>query len=459
MSGRVVNGGGPADTDVRGYFSELVTWANSRLTGNEILTCYLAAENSSFVRFNHNLIRQAGTVTQRRLTLDLIAGTRHASGSLQLSQDGEIDRAAVGSMIDRLREQRRAMPEDPYLAVSTDNPSTEQGAERSPRSDDRSAAAVVDEIQAVAGSRDLVGIYADGAVHHGFASSLGQRNWYQADTFNFDWSFYIEGDKAVKNSYGGQAWNSEAFAAKVAAASRQLESLAKPAIDLKPGRYRTYLSPTAVQQLLQIIAWGGFGLKAHRTKQTPLLQMAADGARLHPSVRLAEDTAGGTGPNFQEQGFVRPEGVTLIDDGRLADQLVSPRSAVEYGVATNGASNFEQPMAMAMTPGTLETNQVLDELGTGLLVGNLWYLNFSDRTACRTTGMTRFATFWVEGGEIVAPANVMRFDDTIYNLLGNKLVGLTDSAETLLDASTYQARSTASARLPGAVVEEMAFTL
>ena len=445
----------PHGDDVRTYFSELVTWANGRLSADEILTCYLAAEDSNFVRFNRNLIRQAGSVTQRSLTVDLIAGTRHASGVLQLSQDQQMDRAAVGSLIERLREQRRVLPADPHLAVSTDNPSTEEIA----AAGDRDPASVIDEIQTVAGGRDLVGIYADGAIHHGFASSLGQRNWYQSNTFNFDWSFYLHGDKAVKNTYGGHAWDSDAFSAKVNAANHQLESLARPAIDLEPGRYRTYLSPTAVQQLLRIVAWGGFGLKAHRTRQTPLLQMAVDGETLHPSIQLSENTAGGTGPNFQEQGFLRPDEVVLIDSGRLADQLVSPRSGREYGVATNGATNFEQPMSMALGPGSLPTEGVLDELGTGLLVGNLWYLNFSDRTACRTTGMTRFATFWVEGGEVVAPANVMRFDDTIYNLLGHKLVGLTDSPETLLDPSTHLARSTASARLPGALVEEMAFTL
>jgi len=219
-------------SDVRSYFSDLVTWANARLTADEILTCYLAAEDSNFVRFNRNLIRQAGSVSQRRLTLDLIAGNRHASGSIQLSQDQDMDRAALASMIDGLREQRRVTPEDPYLAVSTDNPSTEYVS----MADGRDPGSVVDEIQTVAGSRDLVGIYADGTVNHGFASSLGQRNWYQTDTFNFDWSFYLHGDKAVKNSYGGLGWDSTAFAAKVDAATHQLESLSRPALDLKPGR-------------------------------------------------------------------------------------------------------------------------------------------------------------------------------------------------------------------------------
>ncbi len=443
-------------TGAQTYFNELATWANGRLSGHELLTCHLAAEDSNFVRFNRNLIRQAGSVSQCRLTVDLIAGSRHASGSLQLSRDSEMDRAALAAMIDDLREQRRALPEDPYLVVSTDNPSTEEVV----GGDGRDSASVIDEIQTVARDRDLVGIYADGVVHHGFASSLGQRNWYQSDTFNFDWSFYLHGDKAVKNDYGGRTWDSAAFAAKVETASRQLDSLARPAIDLKPGTYRTYMTPTAVDQLVGAVAmWGGFGVKAHRTKQSPLLRMATDDATLHPSIRLQEDTAGGSGPNFQEQGFIRPPQVTLIDEGRLADRLVSPRSSQEYAVVTNGAAGHECPESLALSPGSLPTDRIMEELGTGLFVGNLWYLNFSDLTACRTTGMTRFATFWVKDGEVVAPANVMRFDDTVYNLLGDKLVGLTDSTETLLSSQTYGGRSTDSARLPGALVEDMAFTL
>jgi predicted Zn-dependent protease len=73
--------------------------------------------------------------------------------------------------------------------------------------------------------------------------------------------------------------------------------------------------------------------------------------------------------------------------------------------------------------------------------------------------MTRFATFWVEGGRIVAPAVPLRFDDSIYRLLGDKLAALTKRRELLLDTSTYGERSTASALLPGALVEALRFTL
>ena len=35
--------------------------------------------------------------------------------------------------------------------------------------------------------------------------------------------------------------------------------------------------------------------------------------------------------------------------------------------------------------------------------------------------MTRFATFWVEDGVIQSPLEVMRFDETIYRMLGENL--------------------------------------
>jgi predicted Zn-dependent protease len=151
--------------------------------------------------------------------------------------------------------------------------------------------------------------------------------------------------------------------------------------------------------------------------------------------------------------------VTLIADGRLADALVSPRSAKEYGLAINGTDAGERPEALEMAPGALEEGQALAALGTGLYVSNLWYLNFSDRPAGRITGMTRFATFWVEGGRIVAPVGPMRFDDSIYRMLGENLVELTRERKLVLDPSTYGERSTASARLPGALLRALRFTL
>jgi predicted Zn-dependent protease len=151
--------------------------------------------------------------------------------------------------------------------------------------------------------------------------------------------------------------------------------------------------------------------------------------------------------------------VTLIENGKLADALVSPRSAKEYGLQTNAADGRESPESLELAAGTLAEDAILKALDTGLYISNLWYLNFSDRPAGRITGMTRFATFWVEDGRIVAPVKPMRFDDSIYRILGDNLIDLTRSRELLLDPSTYGERSTSSARLPGALLSSMRFTL
>ena len=77
----------------------------------------------------------------------------------------------------------------------------------------------------------------------------------------------------------------------------------------------------------------------------------------------------------------------------------------------------------------------------------------------RMTGMTRFATFWVEDGQIIAPVNTMRFDDSVYSLLGSQLEALTVEREWLVSASTYDQRQTASNLLPGALVKTLTLTL
>jgi predicted Zn-dependent protease len=164
-------------------------------------------------------------------------------------------------------------------------------------------------------------------------------------------------------------------------------------------------------------------------------------------------------PNFQGAGFIKPDQVTLIEAGSFHHCLVSPRSAKEYGVPTNGASNGETPQSLDMAAGDMPRQDVLQRLDTGVYINNVWYLNYSDRSACRMTGMTRFATFWVEHGVIQAPLNVMRFDESLYRMLGEHLLGLTSERELILNTSTYHQRSTGSSRVPGALVEDFNFTL
>jgi len=437
------------------YFYTLADAITALLKGDEVYTCTFRGEDSDFVRFNRSAVRQAGTVAQRFVNLDLIQGQRHAAADVALAGDLEEDRGRLAQAVAALREQLPYLPEDPHLLYATEvHSSVQAGANRLPDS----AAAVAAVLEAGRG-QDLVGFYAAGCIYAGFANAFGQRNWFASYSFNCDWSLYYQADKAVKTAYAGVVWEPEEFARKVDTAAAQLEQLQQAPRTIPPGRYRVYVAPAALDDILHTLAWGGFGLKDHRTKQTTLLKMVEEGAHLHPAVTLRENTRDGVAPNFQGAGFIKPDQVTLIEAGVFRNCLVSPRSAKEYGVPTNAASGRETPQSLEMAAGDMPRQEVLQRLDTGVYMNNVWYLNYSDRSACRMTGMTRFATFWVEHGVIQAPLNVMRFDESIYRMLGEHLLGLTAERELVLNTSTYHQRSTGSSRVPGALIDDFNFTL
>ncbi len=144
-----------------------------------------------------------------------------------------------------------------------------------------------------------------------------------------------------------------------------------------------------------MIGWGGYGLKRHKTKGTSLLKMQS-GATLNEAVSIAENTREGIAPNFTSAGFIKPDRVNLITRGKLDQLLVSPRSAREYSAAPN-ADMHESPESLDVSAGEIDSADVLARLDKGVYINTLWYLNYSDRPACRITGMTRFATFLGRG--------------------------------------------------------------
>jgi predicted Zn-dependent protease len=212
-------------------------------------------------------------------------------------------------------------------------------------------------------------------------------------------------------------------------------------------------------ELLGTLSWSGFGAQARRTGTSSLSRLADGDAQLHERVTLTEDTAHGIAPGFTADGWAKPAAVSLVAAGRAASTLNSPRSARQYGLEANGAIAQETPESLHLAAGTLAEADVLGALGTGLYVSNLWYLNYSDRQACRMTGMTRFACFWVEDGKLAAPLPVMRFDDSFFRMMGEGLIDLTDRAEHIPESATYRERQLSSVTTPGALVEGWRLTL
>ena len=446
--------------DGENYFADFANGLKGRLRGREQFTCEYAAEQSDFIRFNHGRIRQAGHVDQAYATLRLIDekpdGRRQASITLTLSGHVADDLANGERALASLRGVVPDLAVDPLLTLETDG-FTSRTVRLGNLPPGIEMAAAVTELGV---GHDLVGFLATGPMQRGFASSFGHHNWHEVSNFNFEWSLYYEADKAAKTSYAGFEWHPDVLRGKIIRAANDLAVLRQPAKQIDPGAYRVYLAPMALREIVGNMTWGGFSAKARATRTSPLQKLYDGQATLSPLVSISEHTAGGLMPIVQSDGFRRPDHVDLIDRGRPASLLASPRTAREYGLAPNGAeTDDETPQSLDMAAGTVAQDHVLRELGTGLCINNLWYLNYSDRMNCRLTGMTRFATFWVENGEAVAPTSVMRFDDSVYRMLGDHLTGLTAAREFIPESGTYQSRSSGSMRLPGAFIDGFRFTL
>ncbi|WP_028631226.1 TldD/PmbA family protein [Metapseudomonas resinovorans] len=440
--------------DAESRFTALAESLGASLQAGEDFSLWYSAEESEFIRFNKAQVRQAGHVTQAIGRVRLIRDDRSAEIAVTLSGDLESDRRHLAEGLVQLRLVIGQLPPDPYLQL--------ERAAWHRRATDETAlpdcASVLAEIDAVANGLDLVGIYASGPLYRGFANSFGAFGWHAAHCFNFDWSLFHANHQAVKADYAGSHWEGAEFASRFAHARQQLEHLGKPVRHLQPGDYRAYLAPAALDEVLGMLSWTGFSARALANKESPLQRLQDGSARFSPLLNLDEQVAGALAPAFGPEGAPRSD-VALIRNGKMPGQLVYPRSAREYGLEANCADANEATQSLVMGAGNLPQDRVLERLGTGLYIGNLWYLNWSDLPAARMTGMTRFATFWVEDGQIQAPVDTMRFDDSLFSLLGEQLEDLTLERQLRLSSSTYGERQTWSALLPGALVNRLKLTL
>ena len=420
---------------------------------DEALLIGFSGEKTSFVRFNRSKVRQAGDIEEHKITLQLSREKKVVSSSFNLTLTAESDMQIARNALTKLRENLSFAPEDPFYAYSYEPTEIETiSTKKLPSAED-----ITNEILQESQGLDMVGILATGSINKGFSSSFGHKNFLTRECFNLDFACYLSDDKAVKSSYAGQLWNHRTLRSKFDSAKNKLEILSRLSKKLQPGKYKAYLTPAAVDEIMCLINWNGFSKKAIETKSSPLNLLVSGTHSLSPKITLTENIEDGFSTNFDMMGHKLPDKTKLVEKGKFVEPLVSSRSASEYNSPVNAKS--ERFQSLEMLPGQLQENEILKELGTGIYISNIWYTNYSDRLSGRITGMTRFATFWVENGEIQSPLDVMRFDVSLFELFGKNLIDLTEKRELMLDPSTYLERSNSSTHLPGILVKDFELTL
>ncbi|MBD2386153.1 TldD/PmbA family protein [Cylindrospermum sp. FACHB-282] len=437
-------------------FNQLIETLLIKKAESEQFTVRLSSEKSQFTRFNHAKVRQTGCVADGWIKLTLMEDQRSAYQQFPFTGNWEIDWQVAYTALQELRAEISLLPVDPYLVLPT---GTNTSREVNPGKL-LAAEAVVPTLLELVTELDFTGIYAGGLVVKAYGDSSGQKHWFATDCFTLDYSLFSNSGQAVKGTFAGSDWNEPAYIAKISEAKKQLELLSRTPKELPRGQYKTYFAPAAVADLLTMLSWGAISQADIQQGNSALAALWRQEKQLSPKFSLKENFQRGLVPRFNELGEMAAPELPLIDKGILVNTLVNSRTAKEYGKIANGANGSETLRAPEVSFGNLAFEQILPSLDTGLYLSNLHYLNWSDRPSGRITGMTRYACFWVENGEIIAPIENLRFDESLYRFWGEEnLIDLTNFQEFIPEVGTYESRQLGGSLVPGMLVNDFTYTL
>jgi predicted Zn-dependent protease len=435
-------------------FNQISNFIIESLHPEEQANINLHAEDTTFIRFNNSKVRQNTHVTQKSLTLLLQKAGKSASVSFSISGDCIGDKARAQYWLDQARSECESLPLDPFQVAIQNQGSSDSNLKGHLLNDSEIFESL---IQPALGS-DMAGLYCGGPLIAANRNSLGQSHWFSTESFFMDYSLY-DGQRAVKGVYAGTQWNQEAYANKISTSKIQLSLLNRPKITLNPGKYRTYLAPAAVAEIAHMFSWDFLSYNSFKKGTSALMKFGNNEKSFSPLFSVRENFQLGLNHRFNSMGELAPETLELITGGQLKNFLISSRSAKEYLISGNAADNHEAPRSLEITAGSLPESEILKKLETGLYLSNLHYLNWSDRMSARITGMTRYACFWVEKGEIIGPISDMRFDESLYDCLGENLLAVTDFQEIDPQVSTYDSRNLGGKKTPGIMIKDFKLTL
>ena len=436
-------------------FNQLSGTLLNNLRTGEHLKVTIGGENSQFVRFSQSKVRQSGLVDDANLSIVLIKDERTCSGSFTLTGNITTDEETAMAELNRLRDEVGTLPKDPFVVMPDDTGSSREEHEGSLINYESAVSALSPAMQGV----DLAGIWASGKIFTGNANSAGQKHWFATDTFLLDYSLITPDERMVKGTFAGSHWDQSEYEKNMAKSVAKLRMMENSGKKIEPGAYRTYIAPGGVADIVGMFSWGGVGEASIQQGDSSLCKMRQNNVKMSSCFTLSEDFTSGLVPRFNYNGELAPEKLDLILSGSLHNTLVSSRTAKEYGVKSNFAGEHEAMRSPVLAPGDLNEDDVVQSLDTGIYLSNLHYLNWSDRPGGRITGMTRYACFWVENGEVVAPIENMRFDDSIYNFFGENLESVTDKSHLHPTVQTYEGRELGGVSCPGILLKSFELTL
>jgi predicted Zn-dependent protease len=379
----------------------------------------LHAGRAANTRFARNEITSTGDVDEIQVAITVAFGRRHAQATTNQTDPDSLRRA-----IDSAARVARIAPESPeHMPVLP-----AQRYQRSPLAFD----AATDRLQApvraraaqaaIAAAEDA-GLVAAGYYEHdtqvlGLATSAGLRAYHLQTVARFT--------TTCRTADGtGSGW---AGALSHRAGEVDPVALARVAADkargsarprkLPPGRYTVVLEPAAVAELLLFLS---FSLAARPADEgRSYFSRPGGGNRIGEklfgeAVTLRTDPFAADTPAapFDHDGLPQ-RATSWIDRGTLTGLIYS-----RYWAQKQGKPPTAFPTTLHLLPGKTPSDELVKGVKRGLLVTRFWYSRMVDPQTLLVTGLTRDGVFLIEDGQITAPVNNFRFNESPVTMLRN----------------------------------------
>ena len=263
-------------------FNQLSESLFSELNNGENLILSFDGEKSQFIRFNHAKVRQTGLVDDADLGLKFISNNRSVHGGFTVSGNFDIDIARGKSEIIRMRLEAQEIPEDPFVVF----PKNAGSSHEIKLANSLPFENAIDALLPAMSGMDFVGIWANGNMFRGNANNLGQKHWFETESFSLDYSLVTPEHQMVKGSFAGNDWNQGEYESYVKRSRGKLSLMERKPVKIDTGKYRTWFESAAVSDFLGMFSWNGISEASLRQGCSGFGKMRHNDARLSPKFSV-----------------------------------------------------------------------------------------------------------------------------------------------------------------------------
>jgi len=388
----------------------------------------ITESESALTRFANNEIHQNVAESDATLLSRVVFGKKVGVASINRA-----DEAGARLAIERATELARFQVENPDFRglpgpqPVTRVPATHQGTINfTPEDRARAAAAVL----RTAIKEDLVaaGHFSTDVAQVTVANSLGVFCSHAYTTAQINAVMMSDTSSGFAARTSGNAAGIDPEAVALEAANKATRGRGPESLD--PGTYEVVLESYAVSDLLDFLAYLGFGAQAVQEGRSFMAGHLGQPV-LGPNITIWDDgsAADSIALPFDYEGVPRRR-VALIDHGVAAGVVYDSFYGGKEGKASTGhalpaGQTFgPAPLHLHLEPGTASRDDLIRSVKRGVLVTRFWYTRTVHPLTVTITGMTRDGTFLIEDGRITRPVRNLRFTQSYLEALKHvELVG------------------------------------